>query len=204
VRADGARSSHASALRLALLGCLLSSGCYRGSARSVTAADLAADDSWERVEGIRVVRQATREDCGAAALAMVLGYWGSPVTRDDVRAAAPPAPERGIKADALRDFARGQGLRAFLIQGRLADLDHELRRHRPILVGVTKRYGSRAYAHYEVVVGISEKEQRILTIDPADGLRVDSREGFAAEWAASGHVTLIVLPAVSIIVSPSN
>src|SRR5205807_419832 len=71
------------------------------------------DDGWLLVEGVPPVRQATREDCGAAALAMVLGYWGLPVGRADVSAAHPPAPEHGIKAAALRDFARRQGLEAF-------------------------------------------------------------------------------------------
>ena len=41
---------------------------------------------------------------------------------------------------------------------------------------------------------MSRRTQRILTLDPASGLRVDSREGFVAEWAASGQVTLIVYP----------
>jgi ABC-type bacteriocin/lantibiotic exporter with double-glycine peptidase domain len=177
---------------------VLVSGCYLGSARTATPADLAPrhDDGWNRVEGVPPVRQVAREDCGAAALAMVLGYWGLPVTRDDIKAANPPAPERGIKAAALREFARGQGLQAFIIQGELADLDRELARRRPVLVGVMKRTSRRAYPHYEVVVGISRGTQRILTLDPAHGLRVNSREGFAAEWNAAGRLTLIVFPRV--------
>jgi ABC-type bacteriocin/lantibiotic exporter with double-glycine peptidase domain len=183
----------------ALVGCVLVGGCYLGSARTATPADLAPqqDDSWNRVDGVLPVRQIAREDCGAAALAMVLGYWGLPIARDDISAAHPSAPERGIKAVALRDFARRQGLEAFVIQGDLADLDRELARHRPVLVGVMKRTSRRVYPHYEVVVGISRGKQRILTLDPAHGLRVNSREGFAAEWAAAGRLTLIVFPRVA-------
>ena len=182
---------------LTLVGCLAACGCYVGSARSATPADLSADEGWERIEGVPDVRQAAREDCGAAALAMVLGYWNRAVTRDDIVAANPPTPERGLPAATLRDLARQQGLAAFLIPGRLSDLERELRRRHPILVGVVKRYGRRAYSHYEVVVGMSRRTQRILTLDPAGGLRVDSREGFAAEWAAAGQVTLIVYPGPS-------
>jgi len=57
-----------------------------------------------------------------------------------------------------------------------------------------KRTSRRVYPHYEVVVGISRGKQRILTLDPAHGLRVNSREGFAAEWGAAGRLTLIVFP----------
>jgi ABC-type bacteriocin/lantibiotic exporter with double-glycine peptidase domain len=146
------------------------------------------------VEGVPTVRQLAREDCGAAALAMVLGYWELPVTREDISAANPPAPDRGIRAVALRDFARRRGLHAFLIEGEIADLNRELARHRPVLVGLMKRYGGRVYPHYEVVVGVSHQEQRVLTLDPAHGMRVNSREGFAAEWTAAGRLTLIVFP----------
>jgi ABC-type bacteriocin/lantibiotic exporter with double-glycine peptidase domain len=184
---------------LALVGCVLVSGCYIGSARTATPADLAPqpDDSWNRVDGVPPVRQIAREDCGAAALAMVLGYWGLPATRADISAAHPPERERGIKAGALRDFARRQGLEAFVIQGELADLDRELARHRPVLVGVMKRTSRRVYPHYEVVIGISRGKQRILTLDPAHGLRVNSRDGFAAEWTAAGRLTLIIFPRVA-------
>ncbi|MGB8297810.1 MAG: cysteine peptidase family C39 domain-containing protein [Polyangia bacterium] len=188
------KSRAASPELLALLACLATSGCYLGSARNARLADLAADDGWEFVEGVPAVRQAANEDCGAAALAMVLGYWKRAVTRDGIVAANPPVPDRGIKAAALRDFARQQGMQAFVIQGQFVDLDREIHSHRPVLVGVMKRYGRRAYSHYEVVVGVNSRERRILTIDPAHGPRVDSREGFATEWAAAGQVTLVVLP----------
>jgi ABC-type bacteriocin/lantibiotic exporter with double-glycine peptidase domain len=194
VRAHTARPRIASPERLALLGCLLATGCYLGSARNATLADLTGEEGWELVEGVATVRQSGNEDCGAAALAMVLGYWRVPVTRDGITAANPPAPERGIKAAALRDFTRRQGLQAFVIPGQLADLDREIHQHHPVLVGLMKRYGRSSYSHYEVVIGVNRPKQRVLTIDPARGLRVNSREGFATEWAAAGQVTLVVFP----------
>ncbi len=180
------------ARHIALFGWLLASGCYLGSARDATPGDLKGNHGWEVVEGVPTVRQVAREDCGAAALSMVLGYWGLPVTRDDIRAANLTAPGRGITAAALRDLARQRGLQAFVIRGQLDDLDREIKGRRPVLVGTIKRHARRAYSHYEVVIGINRREERILTLDPAYGMRINSREGFAAEWAAAGQVTLIV------------
>jgi ABC-type bacteriocin/lantibiotic exporter with double-glycine peptidase domain len=195
-------SSLAGRARLALLGGVIACGCYHGTARSVTLGELGAEggDSragWERVVGVPEVRQVAREDCGAAALAMVLGYWGSPAGRDEIAAASSLTPERGIRAAALRDFARHQGLEAFVVEGQLDDLDREIRQHHPVLVGMMKRYARRDYSHYEVVVGINRWNRRVLTLDPAHGLRVNSREGFAAEWAAAHQVTLVVFPRAS-------
>ncbi len=180
--------------QLALLGFVLASGCYLGSARTTTPSQLARDGGWEVVAAVPEVRQKAREDCGAAALAMVLRHWGYPVTGDEIVAANPPSHERGISAAALREFARRKGLQAFLIQGQLGDLDREIQRHRPVLVGVMKRYLFRYYPHYEVVVGINRQRQRILTLDPAHGFRVNSRDGFATEWARADQLTLIVFP----------
>ena len=154
-----------------------------------------AAEGWERVEGVPEVRQVAREDCGAASLAMVLGYWGraGPARRDQrgersrVRAAASARPPSAISPGA-------RGCRPSSFRGSSAISIASSGRGHPVLVGVVKRYGRRAYPHYEVVVGMSRRTQRILTLDPADGLRVDSREGFAAEWAAAGQVTLIVYP----------
>ena len=146
------------------------------------------------IESVPTVRQVVREDCGAAALAMVLGYWGRAAAADEIMIAYPPVPERGIKAAALRAFARKQGLQAFVIQGERGDLEREIHRHRPVLVGVMKRYLFRSYPHYEVVVGINRERQRVLTLDPAHGLRVNGSDAFAAEWAKTGQVALIVFP----------
>lgn len=181
------------ALLAVAISCLVLSGCS-GVSRSITGADAGRGEGWDRVENVAEVRQTSREGCGAAALAMVLGHWGRSVTQDDIWNSNPPPPGDGMRADALRDFARGQGLQAFLVEGALDDLTREVSRERPVLVGVMKRQGRRAYPHYEVVVGLNRQKQRILTLDPASGARERTVEHFAKEWAAAGRLTLVVFP----------
>jgi ABC-type bacteriocin/lantibiotic exporter with double-glycine peptidase domain len=181
------------ALWLGLLAALVSA-CYAGSARSVSpsqASALAADPAWIVVRDVPFVAQRADEDCGPAALAMVLGRFGVPVTLADVAAAEPPK-DGGVRAGALRDFARAQGLEAFVVAGTFEDLFGELGRGHPVLVGLAKPMtGGRALGHYEVVVAINRRERRLLTLDPARGLRENSLGGFAREWAPTGRVTLI-------------
>lgn len=197
MHADGARpaADGAGGLRLGALAlgaaCLLAAGCAgpagRGSERRA--------DRFARVEGVPLVRQESPQGCGAAALAMVLARWGRPVPQEAIWAASPPPPGQGLRAIALRDFARAQGLQAFVVEGRTDDLDRELARGRPVIVGLVKRQGRRVYPHYEVVVGLDRTRERILVLDPARGERERKLRDFSKEWDAAGRVTLAILPA---------
>ena len=172
---------------------LLLGGCYRGSARSVSASDVRREDGWTLVDGVPLIRQSNEHGCGAAALAMMLQRWGVASSDVDVAREIPGGEQGSIAAGALRDVARHKGLRAFLIRGTDADLARELALHRPVMVGLVQRYTSRSYAHYEVVVGINQRTRRVLMLDPGRGLREDDLVAFASEWEGAGWLTLVVV-----------
>jgi len=180
---------------LLLLMCAAGAGCYTGSARGVAGLpDLERSPGWVVVRGVPFVHQQSDADCGAAAMAMALSYWGQPVTLEAVVAARPPH-DGGIAAGELRDLARARGLQAFLVPGTFVDLDTQLRRGRPVVVGLAKPItGNRALQHYEVVIGLNRTERRVLTWDPAQGLRENSVEGFAREWIPAHQLALILFP----------
>ncbi|MCP3164274.1 peptidase domain-containing ABC transporter [Myxococcus qinghaiensis] len=71
----------------------------------------------ERLRGRRIpfVAQFTAVDCGAACLAMVLGYWGRPTRMDDIQSVAGLSPH-GISARALLEVGRRFGLRGRAVQ----------------------------------------------------------------------------------------
>jgi ABC-type bacteriocin/lantibiotic exporter with double-glycine peptidase domain len=175
-----------------LLGAASSAGCgYLGSARGFDPAEFSDDPGWVRVEGLMCLRQAGQEDCGAAALAMVLAYWDAPGGADDVLRACAPSPDAPIAAGALRDFARAQGLRAYLFPGDWDDLRREVSAGRPVIVGLAKPYVTGLRSHYEVVAAYHQERRLLATLDPARGWRQNSPEGFLAEWAATGRLTLV-------------
>jgi predicted double-glycine peptidase len=181
-------------MRVLLLVAVAMVGCasYRGTARDVSSTKLASEPGWVLLRDVPYVEQATEYECGAAAISMVVSYWTGRATSAIV-AQFRPVGERGITAGKLRDYARDQGLESFLIEGKLDDLARELAAGRPVLVGLSKPQSKdRVLDHYEVVVGLHRERKLIVTLDPSEGWRQNTLEGFAREWHLAGYVTLIV------------
>jgi hypothetical protein len=64
-----------------------------------------------------------------------------------------------------------------------------------VIVGLEQRLTTeKALRHYSVVVGIHPASRRVLTMDPAHGLREDSLDGFLSEWEGSNQLMLVVFP----------
>jgi len=180
---------------LVLALALAAPACYSGSAHSIPAGSMTAmarDPDWQIVDDVPFVPQRTAHDCGPAALAMVLAHFRVPVMSP-----APPELAAGdVRAGTLRDAARGSGLDAYVVSGTFADLFSQVGRGRPVVVGLAKPMaltGGRALAHYEVVIGVNRARRLILSLDPAMGLRENTLEGFAREWARTQQVTIVFL-----------
>jgi ABC-type bacteriocin/lantibiotic exporter with double-glycine peptidase domain len=164
---------------------------YAGSARDFSPRALAREPGWLAVTGVPLALQQSESGCGAAAVAMVVSYWtGAAPAR--LIAEIGPVPERGLSAGRLREFARAHGLAAFLLAAEVADLEHELGRGRPVLVGLVKPQRRGVLTHYEVVVAVHPARRRVVTLDPAHGWRANSFEGFLREWRPVRGLALMV------------
>ena len=133
-----------------------------------------------------------KDTCGAAALSMVLQYWGVAVSHDEVAAELLQPELHGIAGSKLAGFAAGRGLTAIAHVG---DIDH-LRDHvgkgRPMIVAWAMGRGRH---HDVVVIGFDDARRRVIVHDPARGpaRRVDI-DTFRRRWAGAGHWTLLVAP----------
>lgn len=175
-----------------LIGALALSGCYIGGAVDASPEVLRRGQGWVATPAVKLLRQVSRTDCGAAALAMVLSFWSVPTRVVDVSAAYPRSPGRGLTAAQLRQFALARGLSAYVFRGRLQDIWRELSQGRPVVVGLVKTYLPRTLSHYEVVIGLNREKRKLVTLDPAHGLRENSFRGFLKEWEAAKRLTLMV------------
>jgi hypothetical protein len=171
---------------------------YTGKSETLRADAFRTEPGWTSVSGVPELRQKTEVDCGPVALSMVTQYW-----RQGSETPATPMAER-VSAGDLRDAARAAGYRAFIVEGTLNDIEHELLERRPVIVGMAKPTSSGALGHYEVVVGLNKERQMIATHDPALGPRRYSFEAFLTEWINAGRPLLVVIgppagPAASVL-----
>lgn len=182
--------------QLVLCVALLLTGCfYQGTAVSVDEQQLRNDRDAVQIK-VPLVRQRGDKDCGVAALAAILSYWGQPVTQTEIRRATGVPARQAIAASKLQEYVSSRGYESFLIVGTVADLRREMTTGRPVLVGMLKPYtGERWLAHYEVVTGISL--QHVYTMNPAGSLERYPIDGFQQEWAGAKHLTLLIAPRAS-------
>jgi hypothetical protein len=191
------------ALGQALRGCGLTAalalGCasYQGQERTAHEGHIDAEAGWVRVASVPLVRQRAAWDCGLAALTMVLRYWSiaPDATSFEELTRVAVLEGRSIRAGELRAIARAHGAEAFLFHATLVDLEVELGRGRPVLVGEQKSTLGGSVAHYAVVIGVHPGSQRVLLLDPALGLRENSYADFELEWAPTGRLALLVVRA---------
>ena len=144
---------------------------------------------------LTLVQQQGRTDCGSAALAMVMAHHDSTITPAMVRQQVGAGDTlTGVSAGRLREVAQAHGLDAFLIQGTLEDLEHELRQGRPVLVGVRRVVGNLGFPHFAVVAGIDSVDRQILTADPEAGWTRQSFGEFQERWQPAQNLALVVMP----------
>lgn len=172
---------------------IMNLGCasYTGTARQAQIVNIQADKRWVVVPNFPRVLQAKDHDCGAAALAAVLGYWGKPTTPEAVSQSVGRNGKQ-LRASDIETYARSSGFSSYVFYGNMGDILYELQRGRPVIVGVGKPYGKdKAVAHYQVVIGYEPHKKRVLFLDPAIGFQTNTYEGFAREWAVSKGVTIV-------------
>jgi predicted double-glycine peptidase len=192
-----------SLLPAVLAGCHLGGSVGVGSADPATYEELQKEQGWLLVADVRHVEQETNDGCGAAALSSVLARWNVDVPAATLFEECSLEGVSGLKAGELRDAARRRGFSAYVFEGTLADVEHELRQGRPVMVGLVKSLGPIAMTHFEVIVGL-RPDQEIASMDPACGLVRNELPEFAAEWDQTGRVTLVVFRRADEAAAPSE
>jgi ABC-type bacteriocin/lantibiotic exporter with double-glycine peptidase domain len=131
------------------------------------------------------------DTCAAAAMTMVLRYWGAPVSHDEIASVVVEPDLQGALGSRVAAFARARGFTAIAYAGDQEHLRGMIAKGRPLIVAWATAPGR---FHNVVVVGIGRSGD-FLVNDPAVGAaRPVSAAQFEKRWTGAGHWTLLVQP----------
>src|SRR5262249_58964956 len=141
-------------------GGLLGNGCAPAVTLDAIRADVAAGQGY-LIATVPFIGQEAYQ-CGPAALAMVLRYWGATADPDEIGRALYLPSARGVLNLELEFEARRRGFRTEAFQGTLERAKTELRRGRPVIVFQDLGRGPASVPHFAVLLGYDDRTQVLL------------------------------------------
>lgn len=137
------------------------------------------------------VAQHDQVTCGAAVIAAVLSYWGSPTTHDEVASATLKPGANGIVARDLQAYVQSKGYVGIIFEGTYPRLMDGVDKGRPMIVGTINP--DRTF-HYLAVIGYHDRRGYFVVDDPARGIRRISFDEFTRIWGGAQWFTFLIAP----------
>jgi ABC-type bacteriocin/lantibiotic exporter with double-glycine peptidase domain len=184
------RSGARAALVLLLVG-LVGQGCGRTTLDAVRA-DVAAGHG-HLITTVPFIAQEAFQ-CGPAALAMVLRYWGAAAEADELGRTLYLPSARGVLNIELEFEARRRGFRTTAFEGTLERAKAELRRGRPLIVFQDLGRGAVSVPHFAVLVGFDDRAEVVVLHSGTTPYHLLPYAEFQRTWASRRSWTLLVTP----------
>lgn len=141
-----------------------------------------------------LIRQ-VNEGCGAASLAMLLSYWApkgpKPPSGARLYAELTEAGVDGIRLARMKEYLADQGFHAFTLRASAEQVEEQLRKRRPVIVGFG--HGSASDLHFVVVSGFDRKGFWLHDPARSEPKRL-KRKKFLKLWEGGDGWTLIAVP----------
>lgn len=129
--------------------------------------------------------------CGPAALAGVLNYWGVNVVPDDIAKDIYSGSAKGTLNVEMMIYANKKGLHSLQYRGNWDDLKSNINQGNPLIVLVDYGFFSAYQAnHFMVVVGYND-EGVIVNSDRTENLFIEKKK-FLSIWQKANYWTLLV------------
>ncbi len=183
--------SGARAVTTLFLAGLLGSGCTAVTLDAVRG-DVAAGQG-HLITTVPFIAQEAYQ-CGPAALAMVLQYWGSAADAEEIGRALYLPSARGVLNLELEFEARRRGFRTQAFEGTLERVKTELRQGRPLIVFQDLGRGPVSVPHFAVLLGYDDRAAVVVLHSGTTAYRLLSYAEFLRTWAARRGWALLVTP----------
>ncbi|MFH1672212.1 MAG: C39 family peptidase [Pseudomonadota bacterium] len=133
--------------------------------------------------------------CGPAAVAMVLSFYGLPVSQQEVAEKTfTPSLNASLLPD-LENYVNGlPGFAALSASLSLEALEKKIQAGYPTIILVDEGVGPYQVLHYMVVVGIDRSQDKIVCHTRKDMNKVFRSGYFLKKWQKMDNLALIILP----------
>jgi ABC-type bacteriocin/lantibiotic exporter with double-glycine peptidase domain len=133
-------------------------------------------------------------DCGPAALANVLAFWGRPVSMEKIAATIYLPQLRGTLPMDMERFARESGFEAASSVGTLDRLKARVRAGIPVICLVDLGFSLYRRPHYTTVTGFDDVNAVVIMHDGLERNKLMSYETFDRAWTRAGRWMLDIRP----------
>lgn len=192
-RAIGCHPAMGRVLSVTLLVGLISLGCSQKGLIPLEKGGPEDREIRDYIPDVPFFPQSTYQ-CGPAALASVLNYYGCRVTPGEIAKAIYNERLRGTLSIDLILFARRMEFNTRAYKGSLTDLKNHIAGDRPLIVFQDLGYPLLPIYHFSVVIGYDDAEGILFLHSGRRSNKAISYERFLRSWAAMDYWTLLILP----------
>jgi ABC-type bacteriocin/lantibiotic exporter with double-glycine peptidase domain len=145
------------------------------------------------IEGVPFVKQ-TENDCGPAALAGILAFYGRPRDLKTITASIYLPKLRGTLPMDLERYARDTGLKTASSDGTIDALRSAVRSNTPVICLLDLGFGPYRQPHYVTIIGFDDGNGLFIMHDGVAPDRTMSYEAFERKWARAGRWMIVIRP----------
>jgi ABC-type bacteriocin/lantibiotic exporter with double-glycine peptidase domain len=132
--------------------------------------------------------------CGPAALASVLNYWGTSASPDEIAGVVYSSRLKGTLGWDLWSYSRSRGFDARMQAGTAALLRESLAAGSPVIALLDDGYSWLPMPHFVVVVGIDTHNGDVICYDGYQPDAIIPAARFHEAWRKAGFWTLTIRP----------
>ncbi|MBI2400120.1 MAG: C39 family peptidase [Deltaproteobacteria bacterium] len=132
--------------------------------------------------------------CGPAALASVIGYYGSSSGMKDVAVEVYSEKLKGTLPMDLLLYAKAKGFEAKYYKGSMNGLKESLTRGEPLILFLNLGYSFYPVGHYIVAVGMDQVAGVVFAHSGTEKEQAFTMKELEKSWAKTGYSTLLVRP----------
>ena len=145
------------------------------------------------IEGVPFVKQ-TEYDCGPAALAGILAFYGRPVNLETITAIIYLPKLRGTLPMDLERFAKDFGLTTASSAGTVDTLKEAIRSNIPVICLLDLGFGPYRQPHYVTVIGFDDGNGLFIMHDGVTPNRTMAYKAFEKKWVRAGRWMIMIRP----------